>query len=518
MSASPSLTSWKRSSPAAERREALAAVRRDTRLAAALEPRVRSLFRTELRAVLAAEAGGPAAMRAAVRPERWEDLLARVWLGQAPEAVWQPTLAKLGGPDIDWRDYLPERLGPLIQQQAKAIATTTRQRLDTLQLEKRVKDSVRRRAIRRLYNTFGSSRAGRIALGAVVQATATVQHLAADAVARITAAEIAKTWVTVGDDRVRPTHAEASGQTRREDEPFSVGGASLMYPRDPEGPMDEVAGCRCWAVYETVGGAGTERGAIGRPPEPERVNVRAEDFTEGSATAGMREEMRYGIQDFYDQHKDSALLRHLSSADEVADSATRTWQRYLDDGETRIAISPENMRKVLDEGRFKSQFETSTSGGALSRDMRAEIEEQLWGYGMSAADEMRPIYGYVSPRNQRNPLAEAYGKVQVVLKDTVRARTTVTGTDSLQGSALPSPITNLQAESLPWQEMTPLRAINGTGYGPANTYFEAQIHGQVTVADIDRIIFMNREGYPVPDGLFAHLDELGIPYDVQVYR
>jgi hypothetical protein len=29
------------------------------------------------------------------------------------------------------------------------------------------------------------------------------------------------------------------------DEPFTVGGASLMYPGDPAGPAEEVINCRC---------------------------------------------------------------------------------------------------------------------------------------------------------------------------------------------------------------------------------------------------------------------------------
>lgn len=65
------------------------------------------------------------------------------------------------------------------------------------------------------------------------------------------AERIRKTWVTVGDKRVRPTHRAASGQRRDIDEPFIVGGAALMYPGDMSlgAPIRETAGCRCSAVY-----------------------------------------------------------------------------------------------------------------------------------------------------------------------------------------------------------------------------------------------------------------------------
>ena len=51
----------------------------------------------------------------------------------------------------------------------------------------------------------------------------------------------AKTWLTVGDNRVRAAHAHAEGQTVPIDQPFQVGGASLMYPGDPSGPLRLVA-------------------------------------------------------------------------------------------------------------------------------------------------------------------------------------------------------------------------------------------------------------------------------------
>lgn len=54
-----------------------------------------------------------------------------------------------------------------------------------------------------------------------------------------------KTWLTVGDNRVRAAHASAQGQTVPIDQPFQVGGSSLMYPGDPSGPLRLVARCRC---------------------------------------------------------------------------------------------------------------------------------------------------------------------------------------------------------------------------------------------------------------------------------
>ena len=52
-------------------------------------------------------------------------------------------------------------------------------------------------------------------------------------------------WVTVHDNRVRPTHVAADGQVQDLGTPFLVGGAHLLYPGDPAGPIKETANCRC---------------------------------------------------------------------------------------------------------------------------------------------------------------------------------------------------------------------------------------------------------------------------------
>ena len=70
-------------------------------------------------------------------------------------------------------------------------------------------------------------------------------------------------WVTVHDNRVRPTHVAADGQVQDLGTPFLVGGAHLLYPGDPAGPIKETANCRCILIPTDA-----------RPPVNRAVNVK----------------------------------------------------------------------------------------------------------------------------------------------------------------------------------------------------------------------------------------------------
>ncbi|MFA5053610.1 MAG: phage portal protein, partial [Parcubacteria group bacterium] len=55
-----------------------------------------------------------------------------------------------------------------------------------------------------------------------------------------------KEWLaTLDPPRARENHMAMNGEVVPMDEPFDVGGVKMMYPGDPDAPIDETANCRC---------------------------------------------------------------------------------------------------------------------------------------------------------------------------------------------------------------------------------------------------------------------------------
>lgn len=52
-------------------------------------------------------------------------------------------------------------------------------------------------------------------------------------------------WVTMRDNKVRPAHVHAQGQTVPYDEPFYVGTYPMWFPGDPSAPEELTVNCRC---------------------------------------------------------------------------------------------------------------------------------------------------------------------------------------------------------------------------------------------------------------------------------
>ncbi|NCC04646.1 MAG: hypothetical protein EOM37_11535 [Proteobacteria bacterium] len=62
-----------------------------------------------------------------------------------------------------------------------------------------------------------------------------------------------KEWLATLDDRTRDEHRDLDGQRVDIDEPFTVGGAEIMFPGDPNAEGYLVYGCRCTLVSSVKG-------------------------------------------------------------------------------------------------------------------------------------------------------------------------------------------------------------------------------------------------------------------------
>jgi hypothetical protein len=252
---------------------------------------------------------------------------------------------------------------------------------------------------------------------------------------------------------------------------------------------------------------------------------------------------------------DTSSRPYRDQADYLRDKRDRFWIRAamsanMDDAELRakfdaglkavvdaaepyLRVKPRVLGRILEGGRFKTQFETGTSGGALDPAARRQVEATVMGVPEAAPAEARPIYGYLGERGfggfgkatERAP--RTYGTVSIRLKRSVLGRSTVTIGDSLsRGDQLqaskalaPSSISLPVGGSF---EHTAAAAAGRLVGSPGKTadnlrflqrefhYVEVQYFGGLPVEDIADVAF---EARPTPE-MIRQLQDKGIPWRV----
>ena len=178
------------------------------------------------------------------------------------------------------------------------------------------------------------------------------------------------------------------------------------------------------------------------------------------------------------------------------DLATKKW---AEKSNSFIRVKKGVLNRILKDGRFKSQHETRTSGGAMRPEYRRKVESEMFSYPEGLQPEKRPIYGYATQNKFGFSLdhngnvstkanVDMYGKIRVKLKDRTRKRTTVTFGDSLgTTSYIPTPLESPTHESQPmWSGDSIKKAMSDQ---PGVAYVELQVHGGVTLDDISRVYF-----------------------------
>lgn len=126
------------------------------------------------------------------------------------------------------------------------ITRTTREQLQNI-LKRGQDDGAGTAVIAKMIrDDFGDiisrSRSEMIARTEMHSAANAAQYIAADSLG---VPNMKREWIAADDERTRDSHAEANGQVVGMDEPFEVGGESLMQPGDPGGSPEEIINCRC---------------------------------------------------------------------------------------------------------------------------------------------------------------------------------------------------------------------------------------------------------------------------------
>ncbi|MFD9248399.1 phage portal protein [Streptomyces bottropensis] len=191
-----------------------------------------------------------------VGTDRWlEEIastLARVLAGIA-HGVSQRTAAALGAPEPP--SIAAARVTAAVLDAVYAAEDTARHFLNTLSVLLGQAQDVTTdledllALVRTAFADIGPRTAAAIAESAAV---ATVNG-AADATAGAIGPDIIRTWVTRGDDRVRPAHAAVDGVTLPVTEPYDVDGYPMRYPGDQLAPHHLTVNCRCRLRYRTEG-------------------------------------------------------------------------------------------------------------------------------------------------------------------------------------------------------------------------------------------------------------------------
>ena len=183
-------------------------------------------------------------------------------------------------------------------------------------------------------------------------------------------------------------------------------------------------------------------------------------------------------------------------------------------------VNEGTLRKLLQSGRFKNQFETNTSGGWKERSVtlpdgraspsaaRTIVSHSLFGvnYPTRPGSDYEK-YGYLLPLNIEDSLKRAfalntsqYGIIQIRFNDKIKEVATFTPGDSLGGMYQPSKVTNPNAVTfkntiaarIPTTQLAASELdINefAKKYIPSYEYLELQYHGEIPISLIESISF-----------------------------
>ncbi|MBF6076360.1 hypothetical protein IU498_17190 [Nocardia beijingensis] len=227
-----------------------------------------------------------------------------------------------------------------------------------------------------------------------------------------------------------------------------------------------------------------------------------------------------------DRHTAKFAEKHEMSLETVRAEMKAELVAALAGKDIAVRIFEESLLEVLRDGRFKTIFDLGDTGTGTND--RALLEARWFGHDVNDHPiDKRAVYGYVRVDGEQ-PVGDlnderlnTYGDAVVVLKSAVRARTTVCVGDSIehQQNVYPSRLENPAPESfgvypprrpgLPSAHVGLRRDLTHPDFRKWG-YVEAHVHGGVTSADIDHVVFKWEPETALRDQLHA----AGIPWKV----
>ena len=238
-----------------------------------------------------------------------------------------------------------------------------------------------------------------------------------------------------------------------------------------------------------------------------------------------------------DESQEAATeTRNFLSA--MRERVLRRKAKEISQGTPRVATTSDALLAILEDGRFKTQYETGVSEGWNSPSLRRKFENEYFAIPTDLPDADRPVYGYMPLQDEtgkvRHPVQ--YGDQIVVLKPEVRDRATMTFGDSLDGE-LTGMSLDEDFDDLPKDRLE--AAFDGYESGPAILhemvgaldasdavefdlggeeagvknkwdYVEAQIHGGINLEDIEKV-GINTDNENAKTMALA-LEKAGIPW------
>lgn len=180
----------------------------------------------------------------------WDDVLLMLLLLVATQFSYT-TQTELGYPPQGTPQETKAWARTFIDATLTLIAATTLKKIISVIADAQQKKQSTEATITRIndaYSTFVQNRVPGIAGDMVGKVASMAQQIAVLSLG-IDPESVRQTWVSMRDKRVRESHQELDGVTRAMGEEFK---SDLKFPRDPDAPLEETAGCRCWLMVEQV--------------------------------------------------------------------------------------------------------------------------------------------------------------------------------------------------------------------------------------------------------------------------